>query len=531
MCEDLTLTVTLHLMQAPHLVPRFVPLMPLFDTLRDTQCEPPAPRRSSLAYSKMALNQEMKNRFSSLLTKRSQQTTPESSEFGEPSMRMSKTRTESVFRSGSGSGSSSEMSNSLWTPRSGSRLGIDPPSTISSMSSLSSATQGLFSRWKRGLQSKHKKRQAIPQPPTLSAMRRDIEIMPLFQLRRSPQGMQYQTNARTTHSHATLPKLSLAQLRESEAALELLRRYINFDDEFCIARTGISFETIRPSCENQVVTVEFHVVNNWIDRTDYSRSTEFKRIIRNRHTDSGDDDPCRRKISNSRTEPIVAKVVTALCFVPGPEMDPESAIYGDEDYIHTEPQSLADCQVGLTYFRWRETTIFQGYLFYLTETNQWKEAWFCIVGSRLWQCHRTPIASSPSLSSLPPVCSTDIDALEKLRYLDLESVRFIEAGTQVYRATAQHLDGDEGLNFNHDMDKLSLEGFEEYSPVKHSFRLQMHVLEQRTDSDGIVPISAWKTVTQDFYTGSEDLRQAWVQSLRIACRDRPPRPYWLRKGE
>ncbi|KAF9363518.1 hypothetical protein BGX34_003915 [Mortierella sp. NVP85] len=294
--------------------------------------------------------------------------------------------------------------------------------------------------------------------------------MPLFQLRRSPQGMQYQTNERTdhriTHSHATLPKLSLAQPRESEAALELLRRYINFDDEFCIARTGISFETIRPSCENQVVTVEFHVVNNWIDRTDYSRSTEFKRIIRNRHADSGDDDPCRR-ISNSRTEPIVAKVVTTLCFVPGPEMDPESAIYGDEDYIHTEPQSLADY----------------------------------------------------------------IDAMEKLRYLDLESVRFIEAGTQVYRATAQHLDDDEGVDFNHGMDKQSLEGFEEYSPVKHSFRLQMHVLEQRTDSDGIVPISAWKTVTQDFYTGSEDLRQAWVQSLRIACRDRPPRPYWLRKGE
>lgn len=494
-------------MQAPHLVPRSAPSsLCSYDTLQDVGYVPPVtPKWSPFANGKRTFNREVKSMFPSLLTRRTaRQTLPESSsECDAPAIPTRKAR--------SWLGSGSETSSGFWSPRSGSRMEIDLPSTNTSMSSQSSTSGGFLSKWKKGITSKHKKH---------------YRIVPPLQFHHSAEDVRYQSDGghhRATHSPSMLPKLSLQQLRESETALELLQRHINFDDEFCIARTGISFDTIRPSCENQVVTVEFHTVNTWVDRTNYSQVTDPQSIVQDPFNDISDDvtsDSSGEVFNGSLdTEPIVAKLVTTLCFVPGPEMDPESAIYGDEDHVHTEPQSLADCRVGLTYFQWQETMTFQGHLYYLTERNHWKEAWFCIVGSKLWQCRRAPTASSSSSSSSQELM-VDIHPMEKQKYLDLESVRYIETGTQVLKATARYLDDDDSSGFCHDMD--GMESFEEFSPVKHSFRLKMLVSDLT---------SPRKTMAQDFYASSGDLMQAWVQSLRAACRNRPPRPYWLRKGE
>ncbi|KAF9985641.1 hypothetical protein BGZ65_010283 [Modicella reniformis] len=476
-------------------------------TLRDTEYIPPTPKRLSLAFGKTAINRGMRNMIPSMFRRRSQPNTPEISESEEAGTSGQKVSPKLVFRSGSGS--SSEMSSGLLTPGSGSSICIDIPSTspsISSSSSSSPMSRGFFSKWKKGIRPMHR---ATPQRHSLGVLERDIDTDGI--------------NLRTADPRDILPRLTLLRLQETETPLELLRRYIYFDDEFCIARTGILFNTIRPSCENQVVSVEFHTVNTWVDRTDYSQASDSQCVIRDHLDDSGVAQVSGENPMND--EPIVAKVVTSLCFIPGLEMDPESAIYEDETYIRTEPQSLAECRVGQTYFQWQETRGFQGHLFYLTEGHQWKEAWFCIVGSKLWQCCRPPSAFTPTSSSLPPsqVSSTDPDVLEKLRFLDLETVRYIETEVQVFKATPRHLD-DESLTFCNDMDEIEDFG-ETFSPIKHSFRLRMRAPEQRmNDSD---PVS-WTTVTQNFYAGSEDMAQAWMESLRVACRSRPPRPYWLR---
>ncbi|KAG0245299.1 hypothetical protein BGX31_007635 [Mortierella sp. GBA43] len=504
--EDLTLIVTLHLMQAPHLVPRFVPspLLPHEMSL-DVEYKPTptaAPKWSPFTNGKKALNREMKNMFPSLLTRRNGRHTTirenlsssgydTYTDMAMPPVDHAGSRL--VFRSGSGS--TTEVSSEFWSPR------LDSPSPNTSMSSLGSTGHGLFSKWKKGIQSKRKKTRGVGAEERYSLGRTDGD-------------MQY----RMPRSLARVSKLSLRRLRESETALELVQRHINFDDEYCIARTGIPFDTIRSSCENQVVTVEFHAVNTWIDRNDYSRMTAttmdpqcFTRASgdtsNDEDNDEDDDDNSSGDGSDSfsTVEPVIAKVVTTLCFVPGPVMDPESAIYGDEDYVHTEPQSLADCQVGLTYFEWQDTLFFQGNLFYLTERRHWKEAWFCIVGSKLWQCRGVPQSANTHTVT------------EKQRFINLESVRYIETGTQIFKAaaaaaSARYREGGDKratLASSSRMDDR-IDDFEELLPVKNSFRLRMQVLEPskrsgKDKNDDKVSACAWKTMTLDFYTSSEEL--------------------------
>ncbi|KAF9925903.1 hypothetical protein BGZ67_008405 [Mortierella alpina] len=186
-----------------------------------------------------------------------------------------------------------------------------------------------------------------------------------------------------------LPQLTLSEIHASETPLQVLSRHILFDDELCLARSGIMFRDLRRACENQIVGVEFETINNWVDLNDYSQmnshshsttttyggqnvtqgggGTGRKASLQQGKKHEDEDDPSsddhdeEDDVMDSRC--VVAKIMTLMCYVPGPEMDPEDAIYEDETQLPLEPQNLVECQQGIYYFQWRDQVRFQARLF------------------------------------------------------------------------------------------------------------------------------------------------------------------------
>jgi len=378
-----------------------------------------------------------------------------------------------------------------------------------------------------------------------------------------------------------LVKLSMSEIRSTETPHEILTRHILFDDENCIGRSGIVFKELQSSCENTIVPVDFVMVNNWIDRHDYGRVLPTERgdrhLLLPGHCASKDRNPLLTPplqpdattmtvpqgsdgqddsdaVSETDTEAdgesLVAKVSTSLCFIPGPMVDPEDVMYEDQHRIPTEPQNLQDCQFGLYYFRWLDRVVFEGPLFYLTERGFWKEGWFTLRGSLLLQ--QTKKSGSDRSGQNPD---------EDQRCLDLETVRHLQTNRGVFKATAKYLDGEEEdqdddhsshrrmsfrMSFdsegeqldNDDDDDDDDDDNDEYDqaaddqdedsfyPVRNGFRLKMRVFSTRGNS-------SWRTTTrstviQDFYAASPELAQGWVSAIITNCRERPPKPYWLR---
>ncbi|ORZ27300.1 hypothetical protein BCR41DRAFT_383768 [Lobosporangium transversale] len=109
-------------------------------------------------------------------------------------------------------------------------------------------------------------------------------------------------------------------------------------------------------CLNQIISVEFQTVNDWVDLTDYD---SYPSSLPDDYTATYlNVENCNNKDKNNGNAAeggdsgIIAKILASVCFIPGPEMDPEDAIYEDEDHIPTEPQNLVECQMGLRYFEW-----------------------------------------------------------------------------------------------------------------------------------------------------------------------------------
>ncbi|KAG0206509.1 hypothetical protein BGX33_007366 [Mortierella sp. NVP41] len=320
-----------------------------------------------------------------------------------------------------------------------------------------------------------------------------------------------------------LPQLTQAQIRATETPLEILSRHILFDDELCIARTGIVFSEIRAACTNQIVNVEFQTVNNWVDLNDYSRvqgqlgrespSTMAKDTLRCSSPASGEKAGEDKEEEGAHRDAMVANIQTTVCFIPGPEMDPEDAIFEEqqqEGRLPSEPQNLVDCHVGLKYFHWQNRVSFRGELFYMAGSagqgqrpQVWRQGWFCIVGSVLWQTRRNGHEQHS----------------ERWRCLDLSLVQGIETSLGYFNARARFLEEDEQYSSEeHQGGSIRVrDASEEYYPVRNGFRLCAAKEEKGTTTRFDV----------DFYTETTELGQCWVSALMEACRERPPRPYWL----
>ncbi|KAG0046949.1 hypothetical protein BGZ83_007898 [Gryganskiella cystojenkinii] len=369
---------------------------------------------------------------------------------------------------------------------------------------------------------------------------------------------------RSSTADRSTEKLSMSEIRSTETPLEILTRHIQFEDENCIGRSGIVFRELQSSCENTIVPVDFVMVNNWVDRHDYGRVLPSTASIRDPKTKrtrpqdrlltppqeimqdtqalgNGDDTDSEsgseaetgekeeQEQEEEEEESIVAKVSTSLCFIPGPMMDPEDAIYEDPNHIPTEPQNLQDCQFGLFYFRWQDRVLFEAPLFYLTERGLWKEGQFILKGSLLLQKQT----------------GSRQEGGGGQRCLNLETVKQLQTNRGIFKATAQYLDGEEEQTEESSSRRrssyLSFEGEEEededeeegndqdedddsFYPVRNGFRLKLRVPRQGF---------SWRRGTsrlmvQDFHAASPELAQAWVSAIMKSCRERPPTPYWLR---
>ncbi|KAG0202419.1 hypothetical protein BGX28_005051 [Mortierella sp. GBA30] len=360
-----------------------------------------------------------------------------------------------------------------------------------------------------------------------------------------------------------LPQLTLSGIRETETPLQVLARHILFEDELCIARSGIMFRELRNACENQIVNVEFQTINNWVDLNDYSqvsgsagipgrdlftaknsvskkRQAYAKNEEQDDHQEDQKNDGCDQHYDDDddnydkeegekedddneddskegepvAAESIVARLMTSMCFIPGPEMDPEDAIYEDEFRWPAEPQNLVDCQQGLCYLEWRDRILFQGRLFYLTERNYWRDGWFCIVGSKLWQC-QTPL-SSGSLSSLSP------QQEKRIRCLELEALQQIETNQGIIRIMSQSRDEEECQSQDVFTRKDDEDEDGSLYSVRNAFRLRLRV----TAKSEAVPLTA---TIQEFHTESLEMMRAWISAIVSCCRDAPRRPYWIRE--
>ncbi|KAG0288142.1 hypothetical protein BGZ96_008041 [Linnemannia gamsii] len=367
-----------------------------------------------------------------------------------------------------------------------------------------------------------------------------------------------------------LSQLTQAQIRATESPLEILSRHILFDDELCIARTGIVFSEIRAACMNQIVNIEFQTVNNWIDLNDYSRvggqlgqespsgmAKDSYRCLTpepsgrtNGHGGDGDndyndadaddeDDDEEEELGSPSRDAMVANIQTTVCFIPGPEMDPEDAIYEEQEpgggrlFPPTEPQNLVDCHMGLKYFHWQDRLSFCGSLFYSTAIgagsgyhqqgpSTWREGRFCIIGSVLWQC-RPPNPHVTSCHRGLGQRENGQDQEEKWRCLDLSLVHGIETSLGYFSARARFLDPtdiDHGEQQQGQTVSVRVRDVsEDYYPVKNGFRLCMaqtnDQVKQRTVFD------------MEFYAESAEMGQRWVSALMEACRERPATPYWM----
>ncbi|KAI8603758.1 hypothetical protein EDD21DRAFT_441738 [Dissophora ornata] len=515
---DLKITLTLHLMQAPYLVPRPLPqptspipspskgtLRRLGNAILGSQYAPNIPSKTNTPF-----DRKRRPLLPPLFRRHSVRSTPDS---GESRTTLASAMEVHSRQPGvsSRSGSESESSGTSFNPsRSASRQSIDPSSTTTSVSSISSSTkENVFFKLKKRIRLIHNisSTQRLQHPNETS-----------FPSQYQPQGVQKFNNhpllINSPQPHSSkLPQISLSVLQQTETPLQILSRHILFEDELCIARCDIAFSAIQSSCENQIIPVEFQTTNNWVDLSDYAHATT---LFRSGCASPGSTSPIPRDLPKDHPngndmltgdESIIGRIKTLICFIPGPELDPEAAIYEDENYVPTEPQNLVECQTGLEYFHWQDLPRFQGSLFYLTEQRTWKQGWFCIAGSKLWHC-RTPQTSATS-------------GLERLRCLYLENVRQIETNHGIFNAVARETyekeqgpwhsenggDNPKGL-----FCELETQEDEPFYPVRHGFRLRLRVHES-----GV----------QDFYADSQDEAQSWVAALMAGCRDRPQRPYWM----
>ncbi|KAG0100599.1 hypothetical protein BGZ93_010192 [Podila epicladia] len=402
-----------------------------------------------------------------------------------------------------------------------------------SMVSLASATKSTIAKWKRhiltpsprkkkpsGLSTSAENEQVTEQDDAPAIRYPGLRTCLDAFLPDLPDLEQHSDSAIDSSSSSSLPQLSMNQIHGSETPLQILSRHTLFEDENCIARSGIMFEDLRVACENQIVRVEFLAINNWIDRTDYSRkSTPSSERSRKQEPrgDDRDDDSETASEDLAKGDFVVGKILTSLCFLPGQAMDPEDAFFEDENRIPKEPQNMLECQQGLHYFQWQSRTTYQGNLFYMTESNVWVEGLFRIVGSKLWRCNYQP---SNDLQG------HDDENLEMVAYLDLESVTSIETNLGVFATRPSSLEEQDSGQMDALPGDMNFGGEQvPFYAVNNSFRMHMTSVEALEDNSNAKEKNDPRV--QDFYARTPESGQEWVTALMTSCQNRPPTPYWL----
>ncbi|KAG0362255.1 hypothetical protein BG005_006241 [Podila minutissima] len=540
---DLALTITLHLMQSPHLHPRWQP-PPL--TANISECinlEDPLLQNHSDHRNKRALHDSgitfMRSPNSTLSWRATAATISSRTSRSLASMFQKQyaqtNRSSRCSSEDDGTNAAFAGVGSIYPSSLGESSSANSPNSVprQSMVSLASATKSTIAKWKRNIltPSSRKKKfsslstsaenDQVPEQDNAPAIhypgpraRLDASLHDL------PVLVQHSDSVIDYSSSPSLPQLSMEQIRGSETPLQILSRHTLFEDENCIARSGIMFEDLRAACENQIVRVEFLSINNWMDRTDYSRkSTPSQERSRKQEFRGNDrDDDSKTTLEDlAEGDFVVGKILTSLCFLPGQAMDPEDALFEDENRIPTEPQNMLECQQGLHYFQWQSRTTYQGSLFYMTESNVWVEGLFRIVGSKLWRCNYRPNSDMQGHND---------ENLEIVAYLDLESVNSIETNLGVFATRPSSLkEQDLGQ-----MDALPGEmnfGGEQvpFYAVNNSFRMHMTSVEASEDNSNAKAKNDPRV--QDFYARTPESGQEWVTALMTSCQNRPPTPYWL----
>ncbi|KAF9210303.1 hypothetical protein BGZ59_009613 [Podila verticillata] len=535
---DLALTMTLHLMQSPHLHPRS--LTPartatisectnLEDTLlvnhldhRDKR----APHDSGISFFRSpdstlswrataaTISSRTSRSFASLFQRQNAQTN-----------RSSKCSSDDDDGIRAASGVGSIYPSSIDESSSTSSANAPPRQ---SMVSLASVTKSTIAKWKRNIltPSSRKKKPSDFDTSVENEISPEQDdktpaiLYPGIRARLDASLPDLPVLAQHQGSSLSLPQqLSMKDIHSSETPLQILSRHTLFEDENCIARSGIMFEDLRAACVNQIVRVEFLSINNWADRTDYSvkGSRKAQQSQKQEIKDNGNEDNDTTSDDLVEGDFMVGKILTSLCFLPGQAMDPEDALYEDESRIPAEPQNMLECQQGLYHFQWQSQITHQGRLFYLTECNVWVEGLFRIVGSKLWRCHYRSNSDTQD---------DEDDNLEMVAYLDLESVTSIQTNLGIFATKPSNLEEQEsgqidtaycGMNFEDE--KVP------FYAVNNSFRMHMMPAQALDDTSDVT--AGMTPRCQDFYAATSESGQAWLTAIMASCQNRPPTPYWL----
>lgn len=395
-----------------------------------------------------------------------------------------------------------------------------------SMVSLASATKSTIAKWKRNILTPSSRKK---KPSDLgTSVENEIDPVqddtpaicyPGSRARLDASLPDLPIPAQHSDSSLTLPQLPMEEIHGTETPLQILARHTLFEDENCIARSGVIFEDLRAACVNQIVRVEFLSINNWADRTDYSLNGSSI-AQRSRNQESRDDG---NEVNDTTSEDlvegdfVVGKILTSLCFLPGQAMDAEDALHEDENRIPAEPQNMLECQQGLYYFQWQSQITHQGRLFYMTESNVWVEGLFRIVGSKLWRCR---------YQSKSDIQDDEDDNMEMVAYLDLESVTSIQTNLGIFATIPSNLEVQEGDQINTIPGDMTFDDEKvPFYAVSNSFRMHMTPTGALDDTGDVTARTTQRY--QDFYATTSESEQAWVTAIMASCQNRPPTPYWL----
>ncbi|KAF9429758.1 hypothetical protein BGZ94_009590 [Podila epigama] len=548
---DLSLTMTLHLMQAPHIQPLSNSVAFAEDIrLEDPLMSPPSrcyqPEFNERVFTGLVRSPEStlswRNAASTLSSRTSRSVALLLQKQFSQRARSNSSDSSSHY-SGSGSQVSFECTsrgtphpedsgNVYWSSAGRGNMNFDGPGHQSTVS-LASVTKSAISKWKRNILPSRKRSDLHRQTKScisVNVLEAETATENNSRAIGYPRQLRGCTNTEMPqvqndfsqqqhhqHSHQVFekrhcpPLLSLETIHRTETPLQILSRHVLFEDENCIARSGITFEDLRPSCVNQIVRVEFMAVNSWVDLKDYSRMEQsYSQGQRSKNAvpiggqpnNNVDNDDGEKKRDESVT--AVCKILTSLCFLPGHAMDAEDAI-DDENTIPLEPQNMLECQQGLYYFQWQGQTSFQGALYFMTENRMWRKGMFKIVGSRLWRCQEQGTSEMEG---------DDNDAMEKIEYLDLITVRSIQTSVDRFTAIPSYRYAPGNDLFTEDDNRDG--DCSPFYPVQNAFRLHMV-----TSKEPFIPC------TQDFYAESPESAQSWVSALLSCCLNRPQKPYWL----
>ncbi|KAG0250586.1 hypothetical protein DFQ27_009332, partial [Actinomortierella ambigua] len=242
----------------------------------------------------------------------------------------------------------------------------------------------------------------------------------------------------------------------------------------------------------------------------------------------------RREAAASQREEamMVAKIGTKICFIPGIALEPEDALLDrSEDLdgglddegepVRREPYNLRECAQAERYFAWNRRHICEGKLFYMTEDSRiWRRETFIMMGCRIWR-HLEDVkggtentGGSEEQQHVQQQQAQQQQRKEGGKYLDLEDLDRVQTVKGSYSAcplfalSNQAKMIEQGVYDAQDtQDELSAGSF---LPLKNGFRLWF--------KNGF---------TQDFYADDDKDAEEWVALILEVCRGRPPRPIWL----